>query len=86
MKSAWLVAAAIATALMIPMASQAANGIGAVTGTPSPEVVSPQTTPPPQTPAYPQPPIGTNQGLIVAPAPVGHASAPRVVSPAKPHG
>jgi hypothetical protein len=86
MKSIWLKSGLAAVALLAPIAGQAANGIGSVTGTSTPEVVTPQTSPAPQTPAYPQPPIGTEQGLIIAPAPAGHAAPPRVVMPAKPHG
>jgi hypothetical protein len=36
----------------------AADGIGGFTGTTTPEVIVPQTTPAPQTPAYPSPTIG----------------------------
>jgi hypothetical protein len=36
----------------------AADGIGGFTGTTTPQVIVPQTTPAPQTPAYPSPPIG----------------------------
>jgi hypothetical protein len=36
----------------------AADGIGGFTGTTTPEVIVPQTTLAPQTPAYPPPPIG----------------------------
>ncbi len=35
-----------------------ADGIGAHTGTSTPQVIVPQTTPAPQTPAYPPPQIG----------------------------
>ena len=37
-----------------------ADGIGSYTGTSTPQVIVPQTTPAPQTPAYPSPPIGPN--------------------------
>jgi hypothetical protein len=43
--------------LAMPLDAFAA--IGDLTGTSSPTVIVPQTTPAPQTPAYPTPPIGT---------------------------
>jgi hypothetical protein len=43
--------------------------IGDFTGTSSPTVITPPTTPAPQTPAYPAPPIGSDQGFFYAPRP-----------------
>jgi hypothetical protein len=72
------------TILFAPFGARAA--IGDFTGTSSPTVVIPQTTPAPQTPAYPTPPIGTyGAGAFVPRAPRtlhNHTVAPRVVAPA----
>jgi hypothetical protein len=87
MKDNWLRCGVLLAALMSPAASHAANGIGGFTGTSTPEVVTPQMSAPPQTPAYPQPPIGTNQGLVGSPvAPPPSRSRMRVVAPPNPHG
>jgi hypothetical protein len=70
--------------LLAPFGAWAA--IGDFTGTSSPTVIVPQTTPAPQTPAYPTPPIGTyGAGAFVPQAPRtlrNHTVAPRVVAPA----
>jgi hypothetical protein len=70
--------------LMAPVASYA-DGIGSVTGTSTPQVVTPTTSAPPQTPAYPQQPPGTT-GLGGVGSPTGiapyRASLPGVVKPA----
>jgi hypothetical protein len=62
--------------------------IGDLTGTSSPTVIVPQTTPAPQTPAYPTPPIGTYGAGAIVPrasrALRNHTAAPRVVAPAIP--
>jgi hypothetical protein len=56
--------------LLAPMAAYAAdNGIGDVTGTSTPQVVTPPTTAAPQTPANPSPPIGTTSPGVGAQAP-----------------
>jgi hypothetical protein len=70
--------------LMAPVASYA-DGIGSVTGTSTPQVVTPTTSAPPQTPAYPQQPPGTT-GLGGIGSPIGiapsRARPPAVVKPA----
>ena len=59
--------------------------IGDLTGTSSPTVIVPQTTPAPQTPAYPTPPIGTYGAGVIAPRALrNHTAAPRVVTPTIP--
>ena len=45
-----------------------AGTIGDFTGTSTPTVVTPQTTPAPQTPAYPGPRVGADSGFVYAPA------------------
>jgi hypothetical protein len=76
--------AAALVVLLAPFGACAA--IGDFTGTSSPTVIVPQTTPAPQTPAYPTPPIGTyGAGVFVPQAPRtlrNHTVAPRVVAPA----
>ena len=61
-----------------------ANGIGDYTGTSTPEVVTPGVTAaPPQTPAYPPPPIGPAFGGL----PVSNFSHYHdVAPPVRPHG
>jgi hypothetical protein len=75
---------ALLIALIAPVASYA-DGIGSVTGTSTPQVVTPTTSAPPQTPAYPQQPPGTTipggVGSPIGAAP-NRASPPRVVKPA----
>jgi len=70
--------------LYAPFGARAA--IGDFTGTSSPTVIVPQTTPAPQTPAYPTPPIGTYGAGAFVPQPPrtlrSHTIAPRVVAPA----
>jgi hypothetical protein len=59
--------------------------IGDLTGTSSPTVIVPQTTPAPQTPAYPTPPVGTYGGGAIAPRILrNHTAVPRVVAPTIP--
>jgi hypothetical protein len=59
---------AVLIALAAPIAAHAANGIGSVTGTSTPQVVTPPTTAAPQTPATSSPPIGTTSPGIAGPA------------------
>ena len=68
----------------------ASAAIGDLTGTSTPTVIIPETTPGPQTPAYPTPPIGTYGAGAVAPRarslrylryPAAVPRAPRVVAP-----
>jgi len=71
-------------ALLAPAAAYSANGIGSVTGTTTPEVVTPQMSAPPQTPAQPSPPIGTTGFVAVQPSmaqPAPNHMAPTVVRP-----
>ncbi|WP_158817600.1 hypothetical protein [Methylocapsa sp. S129] len=80
---------ALLIAFMASMATgAAASGIGDITGTSTPEVVTPSTTPAPQTPAYPSPPVGSGAPAFPGSPYAAHQrmSAPRVVAPVKPHG
>jgi hypothetical protein len=64
-------AGVISIALLAPIMAYAAdNGIGGITGTSTPQVVTPPTTAAPQTPANPSPPIGTTSPGIGGQAPV----------------
>jgi hypothetical protein len=75
---------ALTMALLAPGAACAAKGIGSVTGTTTPEVVTPQTSAPPQTPAQPSPPIGTTGFVAVQPSmaqPAPYHTAPIVARP-----
>ena len=66
----------VSISLLAPIAAYAAdNGIGGVTGTSTPQVVTPPTTAAPQTPANPSPPIGTT-----SPGIGGQALAPNRMS------
>jgi len=88
MTSRVLKCGALLIALGAPVTAYAANGIGSVTGTSTPEVITPPTTAAPRTPASPSPPIGTTSPGIAGPAtPVApnRMSAPSG-SPAKPPG
>ena len=67
-------------ALAIPVEVFAAAGD--LTESSPPVVVVPQTTPAPQTPAYPTPPIGTYGVGAVAPRFLRH-TAPHVVAPSR---
>ena len=74
---------ALLVALAAPIAAHAQ--IGNFTGTSTPTVVTPQTSPAPQTPAQPTlppgangPSVGVNGGLSAA---HNHVAAPRVVTP-----
>jgi hypothetical protein len=74
--------------IIVAVPFEALAAIGDLTGTSSPTVVVPQTTPAPQTPAYPTPPIGAYGGWAIAPhvsrAWRSHPTAPRVVAPTIP--
>jgi hypothetical protein len=88
MTSKVLKCGAFLIALAAPIAAHAANGIGSVTGTSTPQVITPPTTAAPQTPASPSPPIGaTSPGIAgpVAPVAPNRMSAPSG-SAAKPPG
>ena len=72
--------------LAMPLDAFAA--IGDLTGTSSPTIIVPQTTPAPQTPAYSTPPIGTYGAGAVAPRALrplrNHTAVPRGVAPTIP--
>jgi|SRR5471030_393217 hypothetical protein len=72
-------------AFLAPVAGNAANGIGGVTGTSTPQVVTPSTSPAPQTPANPSPAVGATAPAIAGPPAVAHnrAHAPVVVRPVR---
>jgi hypothetical protein len=78
---------ALLIALLPPIAAYAANGIGSVTGTSTPEVVMPPTTAAPQTPANPSPPVGTTApGVVGSPATGIAPNRMGAPSAARPHG
>jgi hypothetical protein len=69
--------------LVAPITAYAASGIGAVTGTSTPQVVTPPTNAAPQTPANQSAPIGTTSPGVGSTMPV----APnRMRAPAKHSG
>jgi hypothetical protein len=70
-------------ALLASVSNVAAEGIGSVTGTSTPQVVTPRTTAAPQTPAQPSPPIGTTTPTVMAPVAPNRAT-PGLIAPAKP--
>jgi hypothetical protein len=71
---------ALLIALIAPVETRAEDN-----NTSPPTVIVPQTTPAPQTPAYPPPPVGANAFGVVAPRASGSVrSAPHVVAPANP--
>jgi hypothetical protein len=79
--------AALIIAWMAPISTCSADGIGSFTGTSTPQVITPHTTEAPQTPAYPEPPIGTNSAIFVGrQRHAHHVHVPRTVIPAQPHG
>lgn len=80
MTSTVLKCSALLIALIAPVETRAEDN-----NTSPPTVVVPQTTPAPQTPAFPPPPIGANAFGVVAPRTPGPVrGAPHVVTPANP--
>lgn len=84
MRSRFLTVAALIAASVAPETGMAANGIGNVTGTSSPEVVTPPLIGPTPTPSYLAPPIALPDSNFVV-TPKGTTFVPRSPAAVKPH-
>ena len=80
LKSVVLIAALVASV----EARAAEDGIGAVTGTSTPQVVVPQSSAPPPSPSFQPAPIGMGGQVLALPASRSASTGARVVAPSGP--